>query len=131
MTMLSDLRDAYGRHFHRRKARNQPHRKSSFPPRVELLEARVLPAGLNLLANWNGAPGIYSDTWGDGHFAYIGHLDEQGVDIIDISNPSKPVLASVFMGTGDHAIRKIEVQNGTAFFASNRPAGGVYVVDVH
>jgi ELWxxDGT repeat protein len=98
---------------------------------MELLEARVVPAGLNLVANWNGAPGLYSDVWGAGHFAYIGHLDEQGVDIVDISNPASPVLASVFMGTGDHAIRKIEVQNGIAFFASNRPNGGVYVVDVH
>jgi ELWxxDGT repeat protein len=102
-----------------------------YRPRIELLEARLAPAGLNLVGNWNGAPGIYSDVWGSGHFAYIGHLDEQGVDIVDISNPARPVLASIFTGTGDNAIRKIEVVNNTAFFASNRPHGGVYVVDVH
>jgi ELWxxDGT repeat protein len=131
MRMLTNLRKALSKSGRTGSPRPRSRWHASYPPRVELLEARIVPAGLNLVANWNGAPGLYSDVWGAGHFAYIGHLDEQGVDIVDISNPASPVLASVFMGTGDHAIRKIEVQNGIAFFASNRPDGGVYVVDVH
>jgi ELWxxDGT repeat protein len=131
MRILKNLRKALSKSDRSGSARARSRWHRCYPPRVELLEARIVPAGLNLVANWNGAPGLYSDVWGAGHFAYIGHLDEQGVDIVDISNPASPVLASVFMGTGDHAIRKIEVQNGIAFFASNRANGGVYVVDVH
>jgi choice-of-anchor B domain-containing protein len=52
------------------------------------------------------------------------------VAIIDISNPRKPRLASVFRGVGgDNDLRDVEVQKGIGYFASDTD-GSVYLVDV-
>jgi subtilisin-like proprotein convertase family protein len=93
---------------------------------------RIVPSGLNLVGTWNGGTD-YADVWGEGNFAYIGHRSgEQGMDIIDISNPTHPVLAAVFMGTGDNNLRDQEIQNNIGFFGSNNAkTGGIYVVDLH
>ena len=108
---------------------------------IERLERRSLLSGLNLVGNWNGGLTQFSDLWAEGNFVYLGHrlakpvgnrLVEQGVDIVNISDPSNPVLASVFMGSGDNIIRDVTVQNGIGFFASQATTGGgVYVVDVN
>jgi subtilisin-like proprotein convertase family protein len=99
---------------------------------IERLEVRVVPSGLNFVGNWNEGYD-YADVWGEGNFAYIGHRSgEQGMDIIDISNPSQPVLAAIFKGTGDNNLRDQEVQNNIGFFGSNNAkTGGIYVVDLH
>jgi subtilisin-like proprotein convertase family protein len=97
---------------------------------LELLECRLVLNGLSLVGQWNGDRN-YADLWAQGNFVYLGHLNEGGVDIINIANPANPVLASTFMGTGDNVIWDTDVQNNIGFFASNDLYnGGVYVVDV-
>jgi choice-of-anchor B domain-containing protein len=104
------------------------------PPRLEPLEDRLVLDGLSLLGNWHENAGhMYADGWGEGHYAYIGHyLNQSGVDIIDIADPTNPVQVANFRGIGgDNEIRDIEVQNHIGFFSSDTsPNGGVYIVDL-
>ena len=54
-------------------------------------------------------------------------------DLIDITNPSNPTLASTFVGTGgDNELRDVQVQNGIGYFSSDSRTGGggIYIVDV-
>jgi hypothetical protein len=97
--------------------------------------------GMTLVGQWNDHDHLYADVWAEeitrgrhkGTYAYLGHFGSQGgVDIIDITDPVNPTLASTFLGTGgDNEIHDVKVQDGIGFFASDNPdSGGVYVVDV-
>src|SRR5262245_42338197 len=123
-----------------RSRRDQPGRASppprrrrgprARPPWVEPLEDRLALDGMSLVGNWAGHAHGYSDLWAEGNFAYLGHFNNQGgVDIIDLSDPTNPTLAAVFLGTANNEIRDVHVQNGVGFFSSDS-GGGVYVVDV-
>jgi subtilisin-like proprotein convertase family protein len=116
-----------------RRTADKGRRTRLYRPAIELLERREVPSGMNFVSNFNNGTTPYSDVWGEGNYAYIGHLQQQGVDIVDITNPASPKLASVFMGTGGtNNVRDLEVQNNIAFFGAGDPSGGsVYVVDVH
>jgi hypothetical protein len=102
-------------------------------PRLEGLESREAPAGLNLVSNWNGDGTNYGDLCVSGNYAYIGHVaGHLGVDIIDISNPADPVAVANFKGNADGNLRDLDVENNIGYFMSNNSVtGGVYVVDVH
>src|SRR3972149_3878369 len=103
----------------------------------EQLEGRTLLSGMTLVGHWdhqddpnhqNDSAHLNADVWAEtttsgrfkGTYAYLGHFgNEGGVDIIDISKPSNPTLASVFMGTGGHnEIWDVQVQNGIGFFCA-------------
>ena len=62
---------------------------------VETSHAQELPFNAYLTGHWN-APAAVSDIWGDGDYAYVGYFDDARVSILDISNPSAPVLAGTY-----------------------------------
>jgi hypothetical protein len=79
----------------------------------------------------SGTGHTFSDVWGDGNYAYLGHFgNEGGVDIIDVSDPAHPTKAATFLSPfGFNDLRDVEVQNGVGFFSSDS-GGGVHVVDL-
>jgi len=82
----------------------------------------------------DGGETKYADVWGEGDFAYVGSSIQAGVDIIDISDPENPRLASHWdydkiANSAFNEIEDVEVHNGIGFFASNN-GGGVFIVDV-
>lgn len=109
----------------------------------EPLEDRVVPC--HLVGTWN-AVAAYSDVWQHGDFAYLGSFQNQnGVQIIDISDPANPTFAANFTSTltgADNQFRDIHVQTDPdsgqdiAFFSSDSvntttgTSGGVHIVDV-
>lgn len=67
------------------------------------LLALALPAaglaqnfGIKEISRWDGDEAPYADVWVDGDVAYIGHLWESRVNIIDISDRVAPRLLSTF-----------------------------------
>jgi len=86
--------------------------------------------GLVFLGNWDGSAARYSNVWGEGNFAYIGHhYEAAGMDIIDVSDPANPVKVGNF-GNGFTTVWSIRVRNGIAFLSSRISNNGVYIVDV-
>jgi hypothetical protein len=96
---------------------------------------------IRLRANINPNPGLdnYSDVVGEARtingvprmFAYLASWHHtSGVQIIDMSNPDAPTLASVYApaGTSDN-MQGVQVANGIGFFASDS-GGGVHIVDL-
>jgi hypothetical protein len=96
---------------------------------------------IRLRANINPNPGLnnYSDVVGEARtingvpkmFAYLASWhNTSGVQIIDMSNPDAPTLASVYAppGTSDN-MQGVQVANGFGFFASDS-GGGVHIVDL-
>jgi hypothetical protein len=94
---------------------------------------------------WDGSTDTPSqavaDVWGEGAFAYIGHTDNTGVDIVDLSileevYPDDPA-ASGFAALaarwtspdGFNAFQDVKVKNQVGFFASE-DGGGVSLVDI-
>lgn len=81
--------------------------------------------------NWDGS-NDYADVWGAGRFAYLGHTQELGVDIIDLGllEEGAGALAARWSHTGPgNEIRDVKIDGDTAFFASDSGAG-TFVVDV-
>src|SRR5262245_19358042 len=99
-------------------------------------------SGMSLVSHWADHDHLYSDLWAEEvtsgpfngqTFAYLGSYASQGgVDIIDITDPTTPTLASTFIGTGgDNELVDIQVQDGIGYFGSNHNTdGGVYIVDM-
>lgn len=49
------------------------------------------PFGVTLVGTWDGWSGSeYADVWGDGDYAYVAHFGDEGVHILDISDPTNP-----------------------------------------
>src|SRR5262249_50438426 len=110
---------------------------------VECLEDRLVLDGLTFQGNWNAGGPLYSDGWGervvsnDGEqfYAYLGHYgNNNGLHIIDITDPTNPTLASTFLSaSGFNDFRDVEIiqQYGRSIaFASSDTGGGVLVIDV-
>jgi len=102
---------------------------------VQLLEGRLVPDGMSLVGNWNGSVPLYSDGWGETNYAYIAHYaNNNGLHIVDISDPTNPVLASTFLSaSGWNDLRDVEVEQigkRTIAFASSDTGGGLLIVDV-
>jgi hypothetical protein len=102
---------------------------------LQLLEDRVLLDGMSLVGQFDNGTALYSDGWGESNYAYIGHYaNNNGMQIIDISDPTNPTLASTFLSaSGWNDFRDMEVtQQGdrTIAFCSSDTGGGVIVVDV-
>lgn len=86
-------------------------RSSSFRLQVEPLEQRAL-LSLDLLGQWNGGTPQYSDGWVVDNLAFLVHFNQnEGVHVIDVSDPTDPVEISRFVSpdtTNDY--RDVEVQ---------------------
>lgn len=85
--------------------------------------------GLMLLGSWDGSTKTYGDVWGEGNFAYLGHYFDGSVEIIDITDPTKPVLAFHWVLPKGRQLKDGKVQNSTGYFASDTD-GGVWIVDL-
>lgn len=96
---------------------------------------------IRLRAKINPNPGLdnYSDVVGEARtingvpkmFAYLASWHHtSGVQIIDMSNPDAPTLASVYAPAGiSDNMQGVQVANGIGFFASDS-GGGVHIVDL-
>jgi len=71
----------------------------------------------------------YGDIWGDGDYAYLGTLGNEGVFIIDIADPTAPAVASQYFPSQGSRPQDIKVHNGIGYFAMDG-GGGVEVVDL-
>ena len=78
--------------------------------------------------HWHGSAD-YGDVWAEGNIAFVGHFGNQGVDIIDVSDPTDPQQISTWNHNplALHAA-DIKTKDGIAFIASD--GAGVFVVDV-
>ncbi len=78
---------------------------------IEPLEQRAL-LSLTFLGQWNGGTPQYSDGWVVDNLAFLVHFGpEEGVHVIDVSDPTDPVEISRFLSpntTNDY--RDVEVQ---------------------
>lgn len=114
---------------------NRPGRRTAKRPlSVERMESRLLLSGMSLVGQWDGHNHTYADVWGHGNFGYVTHFGNPGgVDIIDLTDPTNPTLASVFLGAAFNELKDVEVarigSQDIGFF-SHDGGGGVYVVDV-
>ena len=73
---------------------------------------------ISLVGHLDPFPGNdrYSDVWGEGNIAYIGSFNGSGVALIDISNPSNPVLASQYLPASGGQFKDLRVRNGVGYF---------------
>jgi len=78
-----------------------------------------------------GSGQIWADLWAEGDFVYLGHYsNDSTVDIIDISDPSNPVLAAKWVGPYENfPFADIQVTDGIGYFGSDY-GGTVFLVDV-
>ena len=102
---------------------------------IEHLESRCLLDGMALQGTWDQGGPLYSDGWGESHYAYLGHYqNNNGLHIIDIADPTNPTLVSTFRSaSGWNDFRDVETaQVGlqTIAFASSDTGGGLLVIDV-
>ncbi len=113
--------------------------RQSFRPRLVELETRLVPSGLSLVGHWDNGTAEYSDGWAmtqNGRdYAYIGHFgNENGIHIIDITDPTQPNLISNFKSpSGWNDFRDVQtVKRGRrayGFFASDS-GGGLVIANV-
>lgn len=90
------------------------------------------------VGHWDGYPGLYSDVWGEGNYAYLPNWGADGnegrVHIIDISDPANPTLASTFFippPNENASPQDVKVANGLLFIALEGDANdSVAIVDV-
>ncbi len=112
-------------------------------PELQLLEDRIVPS-LTKLGQWNNGSAYYSDGWGvtqnGRQYAYVGHYgNENGIHIVDITNPASPFLVSQFKSTkvfngetwNDFRDVEIEQKGGRRTFGyfSSDGGGGVTIVN--
>jgi choice-of-anchor B domain-containing protein len=71
----------------------------------------------------------YADVWGEGDYAYLGSFTVRGVRIIDISDPTNPMLAATYGDVPTGQFKDVKVHNGIGYFASDS-GGGLHVVDL-
>ncbi|MCH7721163.1 MAG: hypothetical protein IH988_09285 [Planctomycetes bacterium] len=105
----------------------------SLAPRMAA--AQDPPFQAELVGSWDGFNGSYADVWGDGDYAYMGQFGSSGVFIIDISNPSDPVLAAEYAvpaPNNSSSAQDVKVGDGLLFIGleSNSGPASVQIVDV-
>ena len=90
---------------------------------------------LTLLGNLNPFSGddLYSDVWSEGNLAILGSYHAMGVSIIDVSNPSAPVLAGEYNvstnGLSSSHMKDVQIKNRIGYFASDA-GNGVHIVSL-
>ena len=117
----------------------EPDLGPSVGPDPDKVAQRASGNGMSLVGQWRDHAHLYGDVWAEeirrgphrGTYAYLGHFgSEGGVDIIDISDPGNPTLASTFIGTGGgNEVFDVKVQNGIGYFGAEFE-GGIVIVDV-
>ena len=87
-----------------------------------------------LVGTYDEFGSTYADVWGEGNIAYIGRFGQAEIDIIDISNPTNPVLlANYALPSPDNnsSAQDLRAGDGLLFIASESGgANGVHIVDV-
>lgn len=78
--------------------------------------------------------GNHADVWAEGDYAYVGRFLQARVDIVDISDPANPTLATFWQVPSPNdtaSAQDVKVENGLMFIAlENNDPHGVEIVDV-
>lgn len=84
-----------------------------------------------LVSHFNPIPGykLYADVWGENNLAVLGTNSGEGVFIIDITDPTFPVLASHYNPTNTK-FKDVKISNGFGHFANDEDHLGVDLVDL-
>jgi choice-of-anchor B domain-containing protein len=96
-----------------------------------LVGPQVATAQITPIGALDPFPGddVYGDVWGEGNHAYIGTHRGTGVGIIDISDPTAPVLLTTYdAGSGVH-FKDVKIHGGIGYFAGE-VGGGLHIVDL-
>ncbi len=98
---------------------------------LSAVSGRAAEPGVVLRGHLSPFPGPnrYGDVWGEGNYAYLASYNGNGVMIIDISNPSAPVLAGYYNPAVGGRFQDVVVIKGIGYFSSEN-GGGVHIVDV-
>ncbi|MHC5113773.1 MAG: LVIVD repeat-containing protein [Planctomycetota bacterium] len=87
-----------------------------------------------LVGTWDGfTTGSYADVWGDGDHAYLGHFGSAEIDIVDISDPTAPILAAAYAlppPNESGSAQDVKVAEGLLFIAVDGGGNSVHIVDV-
>jgi hypothetical protein len=104
---------------------------------LALLAAPVLaqdvPFNASLVSRLDVASS-YADVWGEGNVAIMGRFGQNRVDLIDITNPAAPIVASTYVvnspDTGASA-QDVKSANGLMFVGLESSSGnGAHIVDI-
>jgi len=80
--------------------------------------AQESPISMSKISQYDLAGDTYGDVWGDGNYLYGAHYGASKIDILDISIPSAPMLASVYSCSASNAgssAQEVAVANGAMF----------------
>ena len=99
---------------------------------VPLAQAADVFLNTRLVSHFNPVPGykMFSDVWGEGNLVTLGTYTNgsEGVFVIDITDPSFPVLTSHYKSSATD-FRDVKLRNGIGYF-SNAANLGVELVDL-
>ncbi len=93
--------------------------------------AQEAPFNTSVVGNFDRSGQLFADVWGDRDFAYVAHFGQEVVDIVDITDPSNPVLATVYdSGVVGASAQDVKVHDGLMFVALEGASPGSQIVDV-
>ena len=93
------------------------------------------PFNAEVVGQWDGSNETYADVWGEGDYAYVGQFGGSSVLIIDVGDPTTPVLAAEYSippPNQSASAQDLKVGNGLLLIAleGNGGPGDVEIVDV-
>lgn len=93
------------------------------------------PFNAEVVGEWDGYGGTYGDIWGEGDYAYVGQFGGSSVLILDVSDPTTPVLAAEYSIPPPNqtaSAQDLKVGDGLLFIALEGNSGpdDVEIVDV-
>ena len=99
-----------------------------------LPSAQDAPFNASRLSRFDEAGSSYADVWGSGNLAFLARFGQAEIDIVDISDPTNPVLlANYDLPSPDNnsSAQDIRAGDGLLFIASESGgANGVHIVDI-
>ena len=82
------------------------------------------------VGSWFEAGHRFGDVWGDGNFAYVGHDGQRVVSIVDITDPTAPILAARYDAGVTGSAQDVKVADGLMFVGLETSNLGCQIVDV-
>ena len=94
------------------------------------LIAQEPPFNASEVSNWDQPGANYADVWGDGDFAYVSRFGQNRIDIVDVSDPTSPVLAAEYNTNISGSAQDVKVADGLMFIGIESASPGAQIVDV-